>query len=101
MPTREGAARLNAISSRHYNQIIEKFERLGTWAWDARTGIMRWSHGLYRALGLDRDVVQPSALSFIAMAHPDDRWSVQELLRDTDQPSASLGRVDEVDSQIS
>lgn len=92
MPRQAGMARLNAISSRHYNQIIEKFERLGTWAWDASTGIMRWSPGLYRALGQDMDRVEPSVEQFIALAHPDDRWSVQELLRDTSQPTASLVR---------
>jgi PAS domain-containing protein/transcriptional regulator with XRE-family HTH domain len=93
MPKRAGAARLNAISSRHYNQIIERFERLGTWAWDVNSGAMRWSDGLSRALGYDPASFEPSAEAMLAMAHPDDRWSVQDLLRDAHEPLSGLVRL--------
>lgn len=53
-------------------RMIEMAGLAGTWALDLQSRSLRWSTGMYRFLGLDREV-QPAPEIFRSMIHPDDR----------------------------
>jgi diguanylate cyclase (GGDEF)-like protein/PAS domain S-box-containing protein len=50
----------------------QRIARLGSWSWDRRSELGRWSEEVYRILGLDRGVAAPSVGNFLARVHPDD-----------------------------
>jgi PAS domain S-box-containing protein len=47
---------------------------LGTWEWDARTGQLWWSDGIYRVMGVDRASFEPTFARLVAMTVEEDRW---------------------------
>lgn len=63
----------SVASSFEVLRLIEQEGMAGTWAMDLQSGALRWSSGIYRLLGLDPARTKPSAESFMALVHPDDR----------------------------
>ncbi|HEY5189451.1 MAG TPA: SpoIIE family protein phosphatase, partial [Solirubrobacteraceae bacterium] len=76
---------------RHTAALLSAAEEagsMGSWEWDPRTGIQRWSNGLYRVLGLEAQSVPPTQDTFLHSVHPDDRALVIDGWRALEQ---SLG----------
>ncbi len=59
-----------ADSVRRYS---ERIAGVGSWEWDAQSGTMTWSDQLFRLIGADPAVVEPSFDLFLESVHPDDR----------------------------
>jgi two-component system, cell cycle sensor histidine kinase and response regulator CckA len=59
----------------------QRVARLGSWTWDAGTGTIEWSDGMYTLLGLNGDEA-PSEALFDRYVHPDDRETVAERRRE-------------------
>ena len=56
----------------------QKLSRVGSWVWDLRTDLMKWSDQLYRNLGLEPQSVMPSLSLFIEKLQEEDRAFVRE-----------------------
>jgi two-component system cell cycle sensor histidine kinase/response regulator CckA len=54
--------------------------RMGTWDWDMRTGVIRWSESLEQIVGIPTGSFQGTYESFVELVHPDDRQSVRQAL---------------------
>lgn len=56
-------------------QLLEaqRIGRMGSWAYDLRSGELAWSDETFRIQGLDPQSVQPSFERFLSVIHPDDR----------------------------
>jgi PAS domain S-box-containing protein len=61
------------FSSREFLRLIENYGLTGTWGWSFATNTQIWSPGLYRLLGLQPDIVDPSYALLLSLVHPDDR----------------------------
>ncbi|KAB1070482.1 PAS domain-containing protein [Methylobacterium planeticum] len=66
------------FSSREFLRMIEAQGLTGTWSWVFATGAQAWSPGLYDILGFEPGSVQPDYTLLRALAHPDDRPSLEE-----------------------
>jgi PAS domain S-box-containing protein len=60
-------------------ELVEEKASLGVWSWDIESQRMRWSKGMFRLLGLEPDSLEPSYALLIALSHPDDHRSADEL----------------------
>ncbi len=71
----EAAQRLRA--SEEYLLLAQEAAGIGTWAWDLRTGQIRWSSGMFRVLGVD-PATPPEHLyeAWMRVLHPADRADV-------------------------
>ncbi|MET0275356.1 MAG: PAS domain-containing protein, partial [Acidimicrobiia bacterium] len=49
--------------------------RVGTWAWDARTGAVTWDTTMERLFGLEPGQFERDFVNFLDRIHPDDRES--------------------------
>lgn len=63
------------LSSAHLDKA-QRLARIGHWFADLTTGELVWSPMIYEILGLDPDRYVPSADSFHALVHPEDRAMV-------------------------
>ncbi|MEY2532842.1 MAG: two-component system, cell cycle sensor histidine kinase and response regulator CckA [bacterium] len=61
--------------------LAQELARLGSWELDLRTGMTRWSEGMYRILGIEPDTSERSAEDVLAILHPDDRDAIGVTLR--------------------
>ncbi len=61
--------------------LTEQVAQTGSWEWDPATDHVRWSDGIYAALGLSLKEVRPSFQEFVSLVHPDDREDVVAKLR--------------------
>src|SRR5690348_3062309 len=52
---------------------IVKHSRIGHWEWDLKSGLITWSDGIFRLLGLEPHSVKPSLQFFASLVHPADR----------------------------
>ena len=57
-------------------QDVAAVPLVGNWEWDFATGLVTWSDGLFRLLGLHPGEVSPCFATFLEMLHPDDRETV-------------------------
>ncbi len=76
---REREAILRREATRLRN--AERVGGTGSWEWDARTGMVHWSDGARRILGLPAE----EGIDFfetLNLVHPDDRQEVQDFLLD-------------------
>jgi len=55
----------------------ERIAHMGSWVWDINTNQVFWSDELFRILGYDPNVEQPSVEAFFAALHPDDVARIQ------------------------
>jgi len=51
----------------------QRIAQLGSWEWRVESDELKWSEQLFRILGLEPDVVQPSYDYYLQQIHPDDR----------------------------
>ncbi len=56
--------------------------RLGTWRWDAATGVTVWDAGMERLFGLEPGTFDGSYEAWVSLLHPEDREAALEVLRD-------------------
>src|SRR6185503_16139001 len=68
----EAAARTNAASL----HLALNAAHMGTWEWDATSGLVRWSEGVERLFGLEAGAFHGTYRSYIELIHPDDRARV-------------------------
>ena len=54
---------------------------MGVWDANLQTGEMRWSEGIYAALGYGQDEIRPDFDTFLSHAHPEDRTGIEAVLR--------------------
>lgn len=62
-------------------EIVQQITHIGSWEWDAATGVITWSDELYRICGLvprSREITFDLYLSFV---HPEDRARVSDEIR--------------------
>jgi PAS domain S-box-containing protein len=55
----------------------EGIEPIGHWEWEFESGCVRWSDGMYRLLGLNREDAEPSLERFLEAVHPQDISTVK------------------------
>ena len=55
--------------------------RLGTWRWDAATGVTVWDAGMERLFGLEPGTFDGSYEAWVSLLHPGDREATLEALR--------------------
>jgi PAS domain S-box-containing protein len=55
--------------------------RLGTWRWDAATGVTVWDAGMERLFGLEPGTFDGSYEGWVSLLHPEDREAALEVLR--------------------
>lgn len=58
--------------------FIEANGLCGTWRWDFVGGVLSWSRGFYRLLGLDPAAIQPSISAWQDLLHPEDRRNLSD-----------------------
>ncbi|HEV7438616.1 MAG TPA: PAS domain-containing protein [Methylobacterium sp.] len=66
-----------AFSSREYLRLLETMGLTGNWGWAFATDMQVWSPGLYRLLGLDPTLVQPSYGLMLSLVHPEDQPAME------------------------
>ena len=59
----------------------EALANMGSWKWDGSTETMVWSDGLYKILNKQSETFTPSWSSFFENVYPEDRASLDELLK--------------------
>ncbi len=67
----------------------QRIAHVGSWNWEAATGVLSWSDELCRIYGLDPEKHQPSYADFLARLHSGDRHqarTVIEAARDDHRP---------------
>jgi PAS domain S-box-containing protein len=62
--------------------------RMGTYRFDVRTGIERWSDGEYEMMGIERTDEPPTREQFLSLVHPDDLHLV-EFTTDDQRPEGT------------
>lgn len=70
--------------------------RLGTWRWDAATGVTVWDAGMERLFGLEPGTFDGSYEAWVSLLHPADRETTVEVLHQamaTQQPYEAEHRV--------
>ena len=74
-----GALRI-ADASRYYRALLDaqRISGVGSWEWEPDSKEMRWSHEIFRILGVDPDRVAPDYEYFFDCVHPEDREHVWE-----------------------
>lgn len=74
-PRSDGWSSYQALS------MIEELAGAGSWTADLRSGVHRWSWGIYRMLGVAPDGLTPSFRTFYSFVHPDDRITEESWLQ--------------------
>jgi PAS domain S-box-containing protein len=70
---REAATGALALAASRLREA-QALAHLGSWEWDIRRDLVRWSDELYRVFGLDRERAGPLSYStYLELVHPDDR----------------------------
>jgi PAS domain S-box-containing protein len=64
--------------------------RMGTYRFDVRTGVEKWSDGEYDILGIARSEEPPTREQFLSLVHPDDLHLVEFTLDDQRPEGTSL-----------
>jgi two-component system cell cycle sensor histidine kinase/response regulator CckA len=54
--------------------------RMGTWDWEMRTGVIRWSESLEQIVGIPTGSFQGTYESLVELVHPDDRQALRQAL---------------------
>jgi PAS domain S-box-containing protein len=68
--------------SEAYLADAQKLSHTGSWAWSPVTGeVPYWSEEMFRIFGLDPQQGPPASEAFWKRVHPEDRDSMQELMR--------------------
>jgi PAS domain S-box-containing protein len=62
--------------------------RMGTYRFDVKTGIERWSDGEYEMMGIERTDAPPTREQFLSIVHPDDLHLV-EFTTDDQRPEGT------------
>lgn len=60
---------------RQHDQLLvsQELAGLGTWEWDIRFDLVRWSDQLYKIFGLDSERFEATYAAYVDRIHPDDR----------------------------
>jgi PAS domain S-box-containing protein len=67
---------------RQMHQWLEMAQEAGDvapWAYDPKTGEVRWTKQLYRQLGYGSDEITPSLSAFRERVHPDDQMGLDDI----------------------
>lgn len=61
-------------------QLVEaqRIADLGSWSWDARSGVVSWSPQLYEIYGMTPETFGGTVEAFLERVHPDDRKAVSD-----------------------
>jgi len=54
--------------------------RMGTWDWEMKTGVIRWSDSLEQIVGIPSGSFGGTYESFVELVHPDDRQALRRAL---------------------
>jgi PAS domain S-box-containing protein len=68
----------------------QRLSHLGSFHWNARTDVVRWSDELYRIHGLDPSSDPPSTAEYMQQVHDDDRERVQASFLDAYRSNREL-----------
>ncbi len=60
----------------------QQIAHLGSWSYEVETGLTQWSDELYRILGLEPGVPEPSQDHYLDAIHPEDLTFVRSVLED-------------------
>lgn len=55
----------------------QRVGRLGSWDWNAETGVTEWSDELYRLYGVEPGGFEPTLDAWLERLHPDDRHRIR------------------------
>jgi diguanylate cyclase (GGDEF)-like protein/PAS domain S-box-containing protein len=81
----------------------QQLAHVGSFVWDLRSGLLRWSDELFRLLGLAPDSVEPTMELYLKGVHPDDRESINARLQQAfagERTYASVHRVQWADGSV-
>jgi PAS domain S-box-containing protein len=82
-------ARFEQALARREAQLGEAqhMAQLGSWELDIATGVMTWSEGLFRVLGIEAGEVRPSVEALLERVHPSDRARAHAIITTAMQDS--------------
>ncbi len=69
------------IRSDEIRQEAQRIAMMGNWEYDIASGVLNWSETMYDVLELD-PANKPSVDTWFALAHPDDRETVQKVIEE-------------------
>jgi len=61
----------------------QRIAHLGNWEWDVVNNTVTWSDEIYRIFGLAPQQIVATYEAFIQAVHPDDRQSVEDIVRES------------------
>jgi len=62
-------------------EIVQQITHIGSWEWDAASGVVTWSDELYRICGLEPRSRQITFDVYLSFVHPEDRDRVADEIR--------------------
>lgn len=74
-------ARSEAITREGLLTLAQEASHVGTWEWNAETGVANWSAEQIRLFGLPESKTRPTVSEWLELIHPDDREAVWTALR--------------------
>jgi PAS domain S-box-containing protein len=57
--------------------VVQQISQIGSWEWDSRTNVVRWSDQLFRIYGYEPQSRVITFEFFVSCLHPDDRERIQ------------------------
>ncbi len=70
-----------ARNVRHQLETAQRIANIGSWQWEFATGKLVWSPQCYHLVGWDPQGPAATIEAFLAIAHPDDRRAVIDVMR--------------------
>jgi len=78
----------------------QRLAHVGSWHWNARTGVAIWSEEVYRICDRDSQLEAPTTDEFLGCVHPDDRSLVTAPLQSADRQFAHDLRIVRSDGSV-
>ena len=61
-------------------KLAQKAAGIGTWDWDMRSGLLKWSEEVAKLFGISLDRFNGTIQAFMDLVHPDDRSQLQSAI---------------------
>jgi PAS domain S-box-containing protein len=68
----------------------QEISHVGSWEYDLKTGLQRWSDESCRIFGFSLERVNPDMNLFLSIVHPDDRGRLLEVMKDVCEAGGSF-----------
>jgi len=97
IPSKDDEKSFKPVSEREQLLLeAERIAHMGSWVWEIETNEVLWSDELYRILGYNPAVQQPTVDAFMALLHPEDI----EFVKNTSSAATQTGVTPRVEARI-